>query len=134
MGAVNRPEPVFWITLTAISVNALLVYLLIYRKLGLPRLELFGAGVATTLVNCATFLAGLWFATMQRFFRDYRVLAHLWRFDWPLMRRLMVIGTPISIASLMDTAYSRPQHSRLAGSVSAHLPITRSRFKSTRSC
>ncbi|WP_235976726.1 MATE family efflux transporter [Bradyrhizobium archetypum] len=101
MGAVNRPEPVLWITLAAVPVNALLAYLLIYGKLGLPRLELFGAGVATTLVNCGTFLAGLWFATMRPPFRDYHVLAHLWRFDWLRMRQLIVIGAPISIASLI---------------------------------
>lgn len=102
MGAVNRPEPVLWITLAAIPVNGLLAYLLIYGEFGLPRLELFGAGLATTLVNCATFLAALWFATRRRPFSDYRVLAHLWRFDWPLMRQLIAIGAPISIAFLLE--------------------------------
>ncbi|UPJ47823.1 MATE family efflux transporter [Bradyrhizobium sp. 200] len=101
MGAVNRPEPVLWITLAAIPAKVLLVYLLINGKLGLPRLELFGVGLATTLVNCGTFLAGLWFATMCRTFRDYHVVAHLWRFDWPIMRQLIVIGTPISISALI---------------------------------
>lgn len=101
MGAVNRPKPILWIVLTASPLNAVLVYLLVYGKLGLPRLELFGAGIATTLVNCATFLAGLCFVTLHRSFRDYRVLAQLWRFDWPLMRQLLVIGTPIAIGSLI---------------------------------
>jgi MATE family multidrug resistance protein len=102
MSSVNRPEPILWITLAAIPVNALLVYLLIYGKLGLPRLELFGAGLATTLVNCASCLAGFWFATSRRPFRDYHPLAHLWRYDRSLMRQLIVIGAPISIAFLME--------------------------------
>ncbi|WP_024516412.1 MATE family efflux transporter [Bradyrhizobium sp. Tv2a-2] len=102
MGAVNRPQPVLWITLAAIPVNALLVYLLMYGKLGLPRLELFGVGLATTLVNCATFVAALWFATRRKPFRDYHILARLWRFDWPLMRQLFLIGLPISLAFLME--------------------------------
>ena len=62
MGAVNRPEPGLWITLVAIPANAVLVYLLIHGEWGLPRLELFGAGLATTIVNFGMFLAGLWFA------------------------------------------------------------------------
>lgn len=103
MGAVNRPEPVLWITLAAIPVNALLAWLLINGKLWFPRLELFGAGLATTLVNCMTFLAILWFATMRRPFRDYNLLAHFYHFDWPIMRQLLVIGAPISMASLMGT-------------------------------
>jgi MATE family multidrug resistance protein len=55
MGAVHRPQPILWITLAAIPANALLVYLLMYGAWGLPRLELFGAGLATTMVNCGTF-------------------------------------------------------------------------------
>src|SRR3954470_20825653 len=62
MGAVNRPEPGLWITLAAIPANAVLAYLLIHGEWGLPRLELFGAGLATSIVSFAMFLAGLWFA------------------------------------------------------------------------
>lgn len=103
MGAVNRPQPIFWITSAAIPINALLVYMLGYGKLGLPRLELFGAGLATTLVNCGTFLAGLWCATKRRPFGDYHAFARPWRFDWPVLRQLIAIGTPISIASLIES-------------------------------
>src|ERR1700738_1717830 len=102
MGAVNRPQPLLWITLAAIPANALMVYLLMYGAWGLPRLELFGAGLATTLVNCAMFLAALWFATRRRPFRKYHLLAHLWRIDWPLLRQLFAIGAPISLAFLME--------------------------------
>jgi MATE family multidrug resistance protein len=102
MGAVNRPEPVLWITLAAIPANALLVYLLIYGEFGLPRLGLFGAGLATALVNFATFLAALWIATRRKPFGDYRVLTRLWRIDWSLMRQLVVIGAPISVAFLLE--------------------------------
>ncbi|WP_050399914.1 MATE family efflux transporter [Bradyrhizobium embrapense] len=101
MGAVNRPEPVLLITIAGMPVNALLVCLLIYGKLGLPRLDLFGAGLATTLVNCGMFLAVLWFAIVHRSFREYHLLARLWRVDWPLMRQLIVIGAPTAIASLL---------------------------------
>lgn len=102
MGAINRPEPILWITLVAIPANALLVYLLIHGAWGLPRLELFGAGLATSIVNFGTFLAGLWFATRRRPFRKYHVLGHIWRIDWLLMRQLIVIGAPISLSFLME--------------------------------
>jgi multidrug resistance protein, MATE family len=102
MGAVNQPEPGLWITLAAIPANAALVYLLIHGGLGLPRLELFGAGLATAIVNFGTFLAGIWFAYARRPFRKYRVLGRIWRIDWMLMRQLVVIGAPISLAFLME--------------------------------
>jgi multidrug resistance protein, MATE family len=102
MGAVNRPEPGLWITLAAIPANAVLVYLLIRGELGLPRLELFGAGLATTTVNFGMFLAGLWFAHRRRPFRKFQLLGNLWRIDWMLMRQLIVIGAPISLSFLME--------------------------------
>ena len=102
MSAVNRPEPILWITLIAIPANAVLVYLLLYGTFGLPELGLFGVGLATSIVNLATFLAGLWFATRRRPFRKYHVLGHFWRIDWQLMRRLFVIGAPISISFLLE--------------------------------
>src|SRR6266480_1977401 len=102
MGAVNRPAPVLWITLVAIPANGLLVYLLIHGAWGLPRLELFGAGLATAIVNIGSFLAGLWFVMFRRPFRKYHVLGHIWRIDWSLMRKLVIVGAPISIALLLE--------------------------------
>jgi MATE family multidrug resistance protein len=102
MGAVNRPEPGLWITLAAIPANAVLAYLLIHGALGLPRLELFGAGLATSIVSFGMLLAGLWFAHRRRPFRKYHVFGRIWRIDWMLMRRLIVIGAPISIAFLLE--------------------------------
>ncbi|WP_247478196.1 hypothetical protein [Bradyrhizobium sp. 169] len=100
MGAVNGAEPILWITLAAIPLNAVLVYCWPMASAGCRRLSC--SALASTLVNCAMFLAGLWFATMRRPFRNYHVLADLWQLDWPFLRQLIVIGTPISIVSLMQ--------------------------------
>jgi multidrug resistance protein, MATE family len=102
MGAVNRPEPGLWITLAAIPANGVLVYLLIHGEWGLPRLGLFGAGLATTIINSGMFLAGLWFAHRRRPFRKYHVLGRIWRIDWLLMRQLIVIGAPISLSFMLE--------------------------------
>ena len=102
MSAINRPEPILWITLAAIPANALLVYLLLYGGFGLPPLGLFGVGLATSIVNLGTFFAALWFAGRRRPFRKYHVLGHFWRIDWRLMRQLVVIGAPISISFLLE--------------------------------
>ena len=97
MSAVNRPEPILWITLTAIPANALLVYFLLYGPFGLPQLGLFGAGLATSIVNVGTFLAAVWFAAHRRPFRKYHVFGYFWRFDWKLMWQLIIIGAPIGL-------------------------------------
>jgi MATE family, multidrug efflux pump len=93
---------VLWITLAAIPANALLVWLLLYGEFGLPRLGIFGVGLASSIVNLGTFVAGVWFATRRPPFVDYRVLTRFWRIDWSLMRQLIVIGAPISISFLLE--------------------------------
>jgi MATE family multidrug resistance protein len=102
MSAVNRPEPALWITLVAIPMNTLLAYALIYGAFGLPRLELLGAGTATTLVNIGMCVAGFWIAYKQRPFKKYHVLGRFWRFDGALMRELISVGAPISGAFLLE--------------------------------
>src|ERR1041385_2124863 len=102
MGAVNRPEPGLWITLAAIPANGALVWLLIHGGLGLPRLELFGAGLGTTLINVAMFFGGIRGVIRRRPFKKYHVLGGMLRIDWPLMGRLVRIGAPISIAFLLE--------------------------------
>lgn len=102
MSAVNRPQAPLWITLAAIPANFALVYCLIHGLFGLPELGLFGAGLATTLVNLGTFVAALAIAAWRKPFADYHPLAHLWRIDWPLMRQLIAIGAPISFSLLLE--------------------------------
>jgi len=102
MSAVNRPEPALWITLAAIPANGLLAYALIYGAMGLPRLELLGAGIATTLISIGMCLAALCIAATRPPFKKYRVLGRCWRFDWPLMGRLIAVGAPISGAFLLE--------------------------------
>jgi MATE family multidrug resistance protein len=102
MSAVNRPQAPLWITLAAIPVNAALVYALIHGLFGLPQLGLFGAGLATTLVNLGTFGATLAIAAWRKPFADYHPLAHLWRIDWLMMRQLIAIGAPISFSLLLE--------------------------------
>ena len=102
MGAVNRPQAGFWITLAAIPANIALAYALIYGAFGLPRLGVFGAGLATTIVNLGMCAAGLWVCYAFRPFRKYRVLGRFWRADWPLFGKLFVIGTPIAFTFALE--------------------------------
>ena len=102
MGAVNRPEPALWVTIAAIPVNGLLAYALINGAFGAPRLDLLGAGLATTSVNVAMCAAAIWICYTCRPFKKYRVLGRFWRPDWELLRQLIAIGLPISGALMLE--------------------------------
>ncbi|MCX7311387.1 MAG: MATE family efflux transporter [Hyphomicrobiales bacterium] len=102
MQSVNRPEPGLWITIAAIPINAALAYALIYGEFGLPRLELLGAGLATTIVNTGMCVAGVWVCYASRPFKKYRILGRFWRPDWVLFRHLVTVGAPISGTMLLE--------------------------------
>jgi MATE family multidrug resistance protein len=102
MQSLNWPEPGLWITLAAIPINALLAYALIYGEFGMPRLEMLGAGLATTIVNVGMCVAGVWVCYACRPFKKYRILGRFWNPDWTLFRRLFAIGAPISGTMLLE--------------------------------
>ena len=102
MGAVNRPEPALWITLAAVPSNLVLAWALIHGELGMPRLDVLGAGVATTLINVAMCIVALLICVTRPPFRKYRVLGRFWRFDAPLFSTLCRLGLPISGAYLVE--------------------------------
>src|SRR5499425_1294074 len=102
MGAVNRPEPGLWITLVAIPLNALLAYALMHGHFGMPRLDLLGAGIATTLVNVGMCAVAIWVCYARHPFKKFRVLGRFWRADWQLLGQLFVIGFPISGGFMLE--------------------------------
>ena len=73
-----------------------MAYALIHGAFGLPRLDLLGAGIATTCVSVSMCVAAIWICYTRRPFKRYRVLGRFWRPDLVLMRQLIVIGVPIA--------------------------------------
>src|SRR5690606_37802163 len=52
--AMNRPWPVFWISMGGVLLNIVLNWILIFGKLGVPALGLEGAGIATLIARTTT--------------------------------------------------------------------------------
>jgi MATE family multidrug resistance protein len=90
------------VTLGGVVLNALLDWLLIFGNWGLPRLELTGAGLSTTLVNIAMFLAMLVYILTHKRYRRYHILARFWKPDWVHFRQIFRIGTPIGLTIMAE--------------------------------
>ena len=105
VSALGRPAPAFWVMLAGVPVNAFLDYGLIFGNFGLPRLELAGAGIATTAVNVLMFLSLAAIALWRRPFAKYEIFSRFWRPDWAYFRQIFVIGTPIAGISLMEAGF-----------------------------
>ncbi len=86
----------------AVLLNALSNYGLMFGKFGLPRLELVGAGISSTLVNLATFAVLAVLASRAAPYRRYRVFARLWRPDWAVFAAVARLGLPIGLTLLLE--------------------------------
>jgi multidrug resistance protein, MATE family len=63
---------------------------------------MFGAGLATTIVNLGMCVACVWVCYACRPFKKYRVLGRFWVPDWALFKQLFAIGAPISATMLLE--------------------------------
>lgn len=103
IAAHTRPRPALLILIAGIGINALADWVLMFGKFGLPRLELFGLGLATTIVQATMFFALLAVVLADRRWRRYRILARFWKPDWPRYREVWTVGLPIGLTKLAES-------------------------------
>ena len=102
VASINRPNWALWVMLAGIPLNGLLNYALIFGELGAPRLELYGAGLASSIANAAMIAAMLAVVVWRRPFRKYNILGRFWRPDWTVFFRIFLLGLPIAVMYLME--------------------------------
>ncbi|MBT5434504.1 MAG: MATE family efflux transporter [Alphaproteobacteria bacterium] len=100
LAAHERPRAVLVICIIGIAINALANYAFMFGHFGAPAIGLAGAGVASAIVMIFMFLATLGFVLTDRRLKRYHLLGHFWRLDWPQLRNIITVGTPIA---MMDT-------------------------------
>ncbi|WP_254799306.1 MATE family efflux transporter [Falsochrobactrum tianjinense] len=102
--AMEKPMWTLLVAALAIGFNALAGWTLIFGHFGFPRMELHGAGIATTASSTMMFL-GLAFITMRhRRFRRYHLFGRFWRPDWPRLIELWRIGLPMALTFVFETS------------------------------
>ena len=104
MAALERPIWGLVIMLLAIPINVALGWALIFGHLGLPRLGLFGAGLASTLSSTFLFLGLLTVVLTDRGFRRYRLMGRFWTRDRERQRQVWALGLPIAITLGFETS------------------------------
>jgi MATE family multidrug resistance protein len=100
--ALNRTGSTLLAGVLAVAVNALANYALIFGKLGLPALGVFGSGLATCISQCFMLLVLVGAALVDPRLARYRLLAGAWRIDWRALERLWRLGAPIGAAIVTE--------------------------------
>ena len=102
ISTLGRPVFATAIIFAGIFVNALGNYALIFGNLGMPRLELVGAGIATIITTCVTLLAYVAIIQWDKRLRRYRIFGRWWRPDWPRFWEIVRIGIPIGLTVIAE--------------------------------
>ena len=98
--AVSRPHVVMAMQLGGLVLKVLLSYVLIFGKVGLPRLGALGGALASVIVFWALFLTGLAYMRFNPFYRRFGI--H-WAWPrWPILRELFHLGIPMSLSYTLE--------------------------------
>ncbi len=104
LAALERPRWIFIVSALGIVLNAIVSWALIFGRLGLPALGIFGGGLGSSLVwTCLTLALGLVIAR-DRSFRRFHLFGRFWRADWPRFRHIWRLGLPIGLTMAFEGA------------------------------
>ena len=102
VSTLGRPIFATAIIFGGIFVNVLGNYALIFGNLGMPRLELLGAAIATIITTCATLLAYVVVIRLDKNLHRYRIFGRWWRPDWAKFWEIVRIGIPIALTVIAE--------------------------------
>ncbi len=91
---ISRGLPIFWICIAGVLMNVFLNDALMFGRYGLPRLELVGTGIATSIVYLIMFLLAVVYVVKRS---SHPVFADLKDFHWPTFKELLRVGLPIGM-------------------------------------
>ncbi len=97
LAAIGRTRaPLIFIVGTTF-LNAGLNYLLIYGSFGFPRLELFGAGVASSISHAAGFAMLALYCRFDAKAKKFDIFKDVLQPDWARLKEITALGWPIAV-------------------------------------
>ncbi len=97
LAAIDRTRAPLLIIIMTTFLNAFLNYLLIYGNWGFPRLELVGAGLASSISHAAGFAALAVYISYEKRAKTFELFKHFFRPDWERLREVVRLGWPIGV-------------------------------------
>ncbi len=102
LAAIGKTKiPLVLITLTVL-INTGLNALLIFGLLGFPRLELIGAGIASSLSYFICFLMFVIYIERDKEAREFKLFENFFRMHWDRFKEVVQLGFPISVTTIFE--------------------------------
>ncbi|MDZ4743328.1 MAG: MATE family efflux transporter [Verrucomicrobiota bacterium] len=98
----SLPWQPFWIILSGVILNAVLNWIFIFGKFGVPAMGIEGAGIATFIARVITVIGLFEYMITTKRFKEALPL-DWWRgLEWKRVKSLMGLGTPIGLQILLE--------------------------------
>ncbi|MEM1242903.1 MAG: MATE family efflux transporter [Cyanobacteria bacterium P01_H01_bin.26] len=102
VSGLSQARPIMTIVVVGTLFNIVGNYVLGFGKFGAPRLELAGLALASALAWWGMFFALMLYLLKHPKLKIYSLFQRWYRLRWPLMRELIVIGTPIGVSIFFE--------------------------------
>ena len=102
LSTTGHTQAVLWATVLMAVLNGILNYGLIFGNLGMPRLELQGAGIASAISAVFSLVLLVLYIFWHRKLRRFSLFGRIWRADFQILKRIVLIGLPIGMTLLSE--------------------------------
>ena len=103
LAALERTQVVLWVTVSAVGLNALLCYPLVFGRWGLPEMGVVGSALATLIIQVLSLGVIAVYAAALPSLRRFHLFQRFWRPDWPAMGQVFRLGAPIGLTGLAES-------------------------------
>ncbi|MGH1464986.1 MAG: MATE family efflux transporter [Cognatishimia sp.] len=100
LAALEHTRIVFWITVMAATVNALVNYILIFGHFGAPEMGILGAAIASLVVQVVSIVGVVIYA--RHALPEHALFARIWRPDGEILKDVFHVGMPIGLTNLAE--------------------------------
>lgn len=104
LAALERPTWGLLAVVVGLVLNAILNWVFMFGRLGVPAMGLPGSGLATTLASWSMVLALAAVVSLDRRFRRYRLFGRWWVPDWDRLRDFWRLGFPIGATLVFEVS------------------------------
>jgi len=102
LAALGKTRVPLFLVIATTLINAGLNALLIFGYWGFPRLELVGAGIASSLSYFLCFLMFAAYASLDKDAKKFQLFGNFFRFHWERFKEVFILAWPISITTIFE--------------------------------
>lgn len=98
----NDTKVILFITIIGFFTNFVGNYMLMFGNWGMPRLELEGAGIATSCVQFISTGLAIIYILVNKRYHHYNIFVRFWRPDWAKFKEILRVGVPIGLTVMSE--------------------------------